>query len=261
LTRPAPGPFGASDRTYRVAVRIFGAVFRLLGYRFDVRGAERLPSSGPGVVAANHIGFLDFTFIGYASRERARFVRFMAKRSVFEAPALGHLMRAMGHIPVDRRSGARAYRQALRLLDDGQLVGVFPEATISRSWLLKPFRRGAAGLAVNRRVPLIPVIVWGGHRVFTVDGHWTLRRRIPITIMVGQALRAGEDETVDELSSRLRTSMAALLTEAIDTYPVKPSNDADRWWLPSDRGGSAPDPATAAVLDREAVARIGDIFE
>lgn len=261
MTGSAPGPFGASDRTYRLVVRIFGAVFRLLGYRFDVRGAEHLPSSGPGVVAANHIGFLDFTFIGYASRDRARFVRFMAKRSAFETPVTGRLMRAMGHIPVDRRSGARAYRQALRLLDDGQLVGVFPEATISRSWLLKPFRRGAAGLAVNRRVPLIPVIVWGGHRVFTVDGHRTLRRRIPITIMVGGALRAGEDETVDELSLRLRASMDALLAEAVDTYPAKPSNEADRWWLPHDRGGSAPDPATAAVLDREAVARIGDIFE
>ena len=55
--------------------------------------------------------------------------------------------------------------------------------------------------------------------------------------------------------------MEALLDEAIDTYPASPANDDDRWWLPHDRGGTAPDPETAAVLDREAVARIGDTFE
>jgi 1-acyl-sn-glycerol-3-phosphate acyltransferase len=250
-----------SDRTYRVVVRIFGTVFRLMGYRFDVRGVEHLPADGPGVVAANHIGFLDFTFIGYAARTRKRHVRFMAKRSIFELPVVGRIMRGMHHIPVDRRSGARAYRQGLRMLEAGQLVGVFPEATISRSWLLKPFRRGAAGLAVNQQVPLIPVVVWGGHRIYTVDGHRSLRRRMPVTIIVGEALTPLDGETVDELSLRLRVSMDVLLVEAIDTYPAMPRNDEDRWWLPHDRGGSAPDPETAAILDREAVARIGDVFE
>lgn len=250
-----------SDLTYRVVVRIFGVVYRLMGYRFDVRGIEHIPADGPGVIAGNHIGFLDFTFVGYAARPRRRRIRFMAKRSVFELPVVGRLMRAMHHIPVDRKSGARAYRQALRLLDDDQLVGVFPEATISRSWLLKPFKRGAAGLAVNRQAPLIPVIVWGGHRIYTVDGHRSLRRRMPVTIMVGEPLQPGEGEPVDGLLLRLRVAMDALLAEAIDSYPAMPRNDQDRWWLPYDRGGSAPDPETAAVLDREAVARIGDSFD
>ena len=244
-----------------MVVGIFGVLFRLMGYRFDVRGMEHIPRHGPGVVAGNHIGFLDFTFIGFAARPRDRRIRFMAKRSVFELPVVGRLMRAMHHIPVDRRSGARAYRQALRLVEAGELVGVFPEATISRSWLLKPFRRGAAGIAVNRQVPLIPVIVWGGHRIYTVDGHRSLRRRRPITIVVGEARQPRRGETVDELSIRLRASMELLLAEAIDSYPAEPRDDKDRWWLPHDRGGSAPDPETAAVLDREAVARIGDVFE
>jgi len=236
-------------------------MFRLMGIRFDVRGVEHLPATGAAVVASNHIGFLDFTFIGYAARERRRLIRFMAKRSVFEAPVAGRLMRAMGHIPVDRRSGSGAYRQGLRRLDAGQLVGVFPEATISRSWVLKAFRRGAAGLAVSRQVPVVPVVVWGGHRIFTVDGHRSLRRRMPVTIIVGEALVPGAGETVDELSARLHASMEGLLDEAIDTYPESPRDEQDRWWLPHDRGGAAPDPETAAVLDREAVARIGDVFE
>jgi 1-acyl-sn-glycerol-3-phosphate acyltransferase len=250
-----------SDLTYRVVIRIFGTLFRLMGYRFDVRGVEHLPASGPGVIAANHIGFLDFTFIGYAARERKRLVRFMAKRSTFEIPVVKWFMRKMRHIPVDRRAGFRAYRQGLRELDRGQLVGVFPEATISRSWLLKPFKRGAAGLSISRQVPLIPVVVWGGHRIYTVDGHRSLRRRMPITIVVGDALHPGVDETIEELSARLRVRMELLLAEAIDSFPATPRNDEDRWWLPHDRGGTAPDPDTAAVLDREAVARIGDTFE
>lgn len=249
------------DRTYRVALGLFGSLFRLMGYRFDLRGAENIPTSEPGVVAGNHIGFLDFTFIGYAARPRGRLIRFMTKTSVFEVPVVGRLVHAMRHIPVDRRLGARAYRQGLRLLDAGELVGVFPEATISRSWLLKPFKRGAAGLAHSRGVPLIPVVVWGGHRIFTVDGHRTLRRRIPITINVGPALHAAPGESVDALSQRLHDAMDRLLAEAVDTYPDTPRDAADRWWLPHDRGGSAPDPAAAAILDREAVARIGDTFE
>ena len=249
------------DRTYRVVNRIFAALFVVMGYRFDVRGAEHIPARGPGVIAGNHIGFLDFTFIGYAARRRDRRVRFMAKRSVFELPVAGWLMRQMRHIPVDRRTGWRAYREGLQRLDEGELVGVFPEATISRSWLLKPFKRGAAGFAVSRQVPLVPAVVWGGHRIYTVDGHRSLRRRVPITVSLGEALVPGEGETIDELSARLQAAMAVLLDDAIDTYPEQPRNDADRWWVPHNRGGSAPDPVTAAVLDREAVARIGDTFE
>ncbi|MBP2390534.1 lysophospholipid acyltransferase family protein [Aeromicrobium fastidiosum] len=250
-----------NDKTYRFVIWVFGHLFRLMGYRFDVRGVEHLPTSGRAVVAGNHIGFLDFTFIGYVARVRGRRIRFMAKTSVFELPVVGRLMRAMHHVPVDRSRGASAYRRGLALLDADQVVGVFPEATISRSWLLKPFKRGAAGLALQRGAPLVPVVVWGGHRIYTVDGHRSLRRRVPITIVVGEPLQAEPGETVDGLTERLHASMGLLLAEAIDTYPESPRDDADRWWLPHDRGGSAPDVETAAVLDREAVARIGETFE
>lgn len=250
-----------SDRTYRLAINVFAGLYRAMGYQISVDGAENIPSDGPAVIAGNHIGFLDFTFLGHAARPRGRRIRFMTKTSTFEIPLIGRLVRAMGHIPVDRRSGALAYRHGLHKLDAGELIGVFPEATISRSWLLKPFKRGAAGLAVSRAVPLIPSVVWGGHRIFTVDGHRSLRRRIPVTVLIGKPLTAAPGESVDQLCDRLRHAMETLLDEAIASYPHDPRNEADRWWLPADRGGSAPDPETAAHLDREAVARIGDTFE
>jgi 1-acyl-sn-glycerol-3-phosphate acyltransferase len=244
------------DRTYRIVQRIVATVFRMLGLRITVRGAEHLPEAGPAVVASNHTGFLDFTFIGYAARERGRLVRFMSKLSTFESPWSGWLMRAMRHVPVDRWSGAIAYRQARRLLDDDEIVGVFPEATISRSWLVKGLKPGAAGLAISRSVPLVPAVVWGSHRVMTVDGHRSLRRGKAITILLGEPLHPGDGEGVAGLTERLRIAMTELLNEAIRTYPDIPRSKADSWWLPAANGGSAPPPDVAAALDRAALARI-----
>lgn len=249
-------PSERTDRTYRAVVRLFAGFFRLLGLRITVHGAEHLPSSGAAVVASNHTGFLDFTFIGYAARERGRLVRFMSKVSVFQNPLSGWLMRAMRHIPVDRWSGAVAYRRARHLLDEGEIVGVFPEATISRSWLVKGLKPGAAGLAISRSVPLVPAVVWGSHRVMTVDGHRSLRRGKAVTILIGEPLHAADGETIAGLTERLRIAMSELLKEAIRSYPDAPRSDADRWWLPHDRGGTAPPPEVAAALDRAALARI-----
>lgn len=245
-----------SDRAYRNVVRFVAGIFRLLGLRITVRGAEHLPATGPAVVACNHTGFLDFTFVGYAARERGRLVRFMSKLSVFENPISGWFMRAMRHMPVDRWSGAIAYREARRLLDEGEIVGVFPEATISRSWLVKGLKPGAAGLAISRSAPLVPAIVWGSHRVVTVDGHRSLRRGKAVTILLGEPLHPEESETIAALTGRLHAAMTALLDEALDTYPDEPRTDADRWWLPHDRGGSAAPPDVAAALDRAALERI-----
>ncbi|GAA1746671.1 lysophospholipid acyltransferase family protein [Aeromicrobium alkaliterrae] len=250
-----------SDRVYRVVVRLVAGLFRLQGYRFDVSGTEHLPADGPAVLAANHQSFLDFTLVGRAVRPRGRLVRFMAKRSLFGRNPLGWAMRRMGHIPVDRASGAVAYRQARRWLAQGDVVGVFPEATISRSWLIKPLRRGAAGLAIEAGAPLVPVVTWGGHRIFTVDGHRSLRRRIPITIRVGEPLHPGADESIEDLTARLQAALTELLDAAIAEYPESPRDEDDRWWLPHDRGGTAPDPETAHALDVAGVARTGDTLE
>lgn len=245
------------DRAYRRVVRAFAVIFRVLGFRLTVEGEEHLPLDGAAVLASNHIGFLDFTFIGYAARERGRLVRFMSKKSVFDAPLAGRLMRAMGHISVDRWTGASAYRDARRRLDDGDVVGVFPEATISRSFRLKPFKPGAAGLALAHGVPLVPCIVWGSQRVMTVDGRRSFRRGKAITITLGEPLHASPDETLLSLTERLHHAMEALLDEAIERYPDQPRGDDDRWWIPADAGGTAPDVESAARLDREALARIG----
>jgi 1-acyl-sn-glycerol-3-phosphate acyltransferase len=244
------------DRTYLWVIRAFQFVFRVLGVRFDMQGARNIPSSGGAVVACNHIGFLDFTFVERAAITQGRLIRFMAKRSVFAAPVAGSLMRAMRHIPVDRPHGPIAYRQAIRAVQAGEIVGIFPEATMSRAWTLKPFKLGAASLAVREQVPLIPVAIWGGHRIATVDGRWSLRRGVPVTILVGEPILTDSASSVKSVNSQLYAQMQILLDSVQRDYPARPRNQDDRWWLPRHLGGTAPTPEQAAVADAQAVARV-----
>src|SRR4051812_34659208 len=164
------------DRPYRLVIRLALIVFRLFRFRFDVRGQEHVPASGGAVICSNHVSFLDFTFLGLAALPQHRMVRFMAKASVFGHRLSGPFMRAMQHIPVDRAAGAAAFDTAVRALKDGQVVGVFPEATISSSFTVKDLKAGAARMAVDAGVPILPAAVWGGHRIATKHPKGVLRR-------------------------------------------------------------------------------------
>ncbi len=277
------------DRLYRLIVGSFKLGFRVLAIEFDIRGAEHIPARGPAVLANNHISFLDYAFTGLVADERQRLVRFLAKRSVFRSRLGGPLLRGMRHVAVDRSAISRlpiygpadsdtptttrqaetatggapdaqpsfsAFETAGALLAEGELVGVFPEGTISRAFTLKPFQTGAAALAVTQRVPLVPIILWGGQRIWTVDGRHSLRRHIPVDIWVGEPIEPDErwnvpnQELIRTVNDRLQQAMQALLDEAQQTYPDRPRSDQDRWWLPHHMGGSAPTPGAAAVVDR-----------
>jgi 1-acyl-sn-glycerol-3-phosphate acyltransferase len=239
----------SGDRTYRFVVRAFRVVFQILGLHFDIRGAENLPRSGPALLASNHLSYLDFTFVGLAAAHNGRLVRFMAKTSTFDNSVSGPLMRAMRHIPVDRASGAVAYRIAARNLAAGEVVGIFPEATISRSFTLKPFKLGAATLAVREQVPLIPVILWGAQRTFTTDRHYSLRRGKAISVYVGEPIVTAVGSDPREVDAELRRRMDLLLDRACREYPQHPRNDKDRWWVPGRLGGTAPSLEDAAVAE------------
>lgn len=230
------------DWPYRFIVRIFRLIFFMLGLKIQIRGAENVPRHGAAVLAGNHISYLDFALNGLVASRRRRLVRFMAKTAVFANSVAGPMMRLMRHIPVDRAHGASAYRHAVRELSDGQIVGIFPEATIGRSWTLMPFKPGAAALAIQMQVPIIPVIGWGGHRVATVDGHRNFRRGTPITLIVGPPIYPGPDTGRDELTTQLWLQMQKMLDEAQQAYTVHPTSEDDRWWLPAHLGGTAPGP-------------------
>ena len=242
-----------TDRTYRLVVRLARVLFAALGLRITVRGAANLPAHGGAVLASNHVSFLDFLFVGLVGVRRGRFVRFLTKEAVFEVPVIGRLMRAMGHLPVDRGHGEVALRRAIADAGTGEVVGVFPEATISRSWTLRAFKPGAAAIAARCEVPLVPVVVWGGQRVLTVGGRHSLRRGRAVTILVGEPLHPGPTDDPYAVSEVLREATDRLLEEAMALHPDRPRHDGDRWWLPASRGGTAPTPEVAAALDEGAL--------
>src|SRR3954466_3656491 len=248
LFGPAPDP---RDRPYRFVIRLALIVFRLFRFRFDVRGAEHVPATGGAIICSNHVSFFDFTFLGLGALPQHRMVRFMAKSAVFGHWLAGPFMRAMRHIPVDRKAGAAAFETAVRALKDGDVVGVFPEATISTSFTVKELKAGAARMAVDAGVPIIPAAVWGGHRVATKGHKVELRRGVAVTVLLGEPLVPGPGEKVQALLRRTKAAMEALLDEAQRNYPDQPAGEDDRWWLPAHLGGAAPTPEEAAARDNE----------
>ncbi|MCB0924811.1 MAG: 1-acyl-sn-glycerol-3-phosphate acyltransferase [Mycobacterium sp.] len=222
-------------------------LWRIQGLRFTLTGTEHLPSSGGAVVAINHTGYLDFTFAGlpfYRHRPR-RLIRFMAKQEVFDHNVTGPVMRKLGHIPVDRSSGAASFDAAVQALRSGELVGVYPEATISRSFELKEFKSGAARMAIAADVPIIPHIVWGAQRIWTKDHPKKMwRPKVPISVAVGEPISPTLPPT--ELTALLRARMQHLLEQVQDAYGPYPPGE---FWVPHRLGGGAPTLAQAAELE------------
>ena len=237
------------DKPYRFVIRAALVVFRLFGFRFDVRGQEHVPATGGAVIASNHVSYFDFTYLGLGALPQHRLVRFMAKASVFHNRFSGPFMRAMQHIPVDRRAGAAAFDEAVRALQAGKVVGVFPEATISSSFTVKELKAGAARMAVQAGVPIIPAAVWGGHRIATKARRPVFRRGIPVTVLLGEPIVPAEGEKTQAVLRRTKAAMEELLAEAQRSYPDVPADDTDRWWLPAHLGGTAPTPEEAHELD------------
>ena len=131
------------DITYPPIIVAAKTAFRLLGQDFQMSGTEHVPRDGGVLLAVNHIGYVDFIYGGLAANPSGRLVRFMAKRELFDHKITGPLMRSLHHIEVDRGAGTASMRQALTYLKRGEAVGIFPEATISRSFELKEFKSGA----------------------------------------------------------------------------------------------------------------------
>ncbi|GIM78878.1 lysophospholipid acyltransferase family protein [Winogradskya consettensis] len=225
-------------------------LFRLLDMRIQVDGAQHIPTTGGAVLASNHVSYLDFIFAGFGAQPSKRLVRFMAKKSVFDHKISGPLMRGMRHIPVNRVAGSAAFLEAENALRKGEVVGVFPEATISESFTVKTLKSGAARLAQAAGVPLIPSVVWGPHRLWTKGRPKELtKRHVPVIIKIGEPIVVPADATTEATTLVLHERLSALLDEAQRDYPERPSGPDETWWLPAHLGGTAPLPRKAGAVE------------
>lgn len=238
------------ELVYPPVVLAAKTLFRALDMRITITGDKYIPRTGGAVLASNHVSYLDFIFCGLGAQASGRLVRFMAKSEVFTHRISGPLMRGMRHIPVDRNAGAASYRAALAALRSGEVVGVFPEATISRSFTVKDLKTGAGRMAAAAGVPIVPVTVWGTQRLWTKGRPRTLtRRHLPISITVGEPIPVSRSDDQAAVTQLLRDRLSAMVDRAQREYPDRPAGPDDAWWQPAHLGGTAPTPEQAAAMD------------
>jgi 1-acyl-sn-glycerol-3-phosphate acyltransferase len=228
---------------FRMMEMVVPPVVAANGIKIEFRDLENIPEHGGAVIALNHTSYVDWLPASLAAYQRRRRLRFMIKAEMVDVRAVNYVIKHAKLIPVDRRVGADAYAVAVQRLRDGELIGVHPEATISRSYELRPFKTGAARMALEAEVPIIPVIVWGAHRIWPKDHPKRLfRTNVPIMVTAGRALRAVGD--AEQLNAQLRQRMNTLLYQVQEEYP----HPEGAFWVPRRLGGSAPSPDESKQL-------------
>ena len=172
---------GATELQSRVRPAVRVVANRL--WRFDLRGFEQLPETGPAILCANHVSFLDSAFlIIHAPRN----ISFVGKSEYLDSWKTRRLFPALGMIPIDREGGEKAQvalDAAENVLQRGELFGIFPEGTRSRDGMLYKGKTGAARLAVKLDCPIFPVGIVGTREIQPPDAKLPrVGGRVSITI-------------------------------------------------------------------------------
>ena len=197
------------------------SILAVAGIRVRPLHADKAQPGKSVVVVANHESFCDILVLLATLPIQ---VRFLAKRSVFRVPVLGWSIAAAGFVPVDRGDrarGAATVEAALRRLQGGRSLVIFPEETRTRDGSLLPFKRGAAHLAIKSGLPLLPIGIAGTFRILP-RGTWEIRPgRVVVSVgdpidVAGQSLRERDAVTVEARAAidTLREEARTALTES-----------------------------------------------
>ena len=229
-----------ADLVYPPVISLVKGFWKYLGIRFNFQGDENIPRKGGAVLAINHTSYLDFALAGTGALPVKRFVRFMAKKELFDNKIAGPLLRGMHHINVDRANGAASFVTALKALEAGEIVGIFPEGTISTSFEIKQLKSGAVRLAIGAGVPIVPTIVWGGQRIYTKGLKPNFKRgKTPVSVSFGEAIHYGKAADIEAAELHLREVMTTMLRAVQENYP---DSHVGQRWAPVRLGGTAPAP-------------------
>ena len=179
---------------YRLSRFLLGLLFRCYN-RWEVNGRELFPDSGGVLLIANHTSYADPPIAGTACR---RPINFMAKSELFRIPVLSALIRRTHAFPVQRGAGDQhALRRAVRLLQRGQVLLIFPEGTRSADGRLQPFEPGAAFIALASGAAVVPMAIDGADRL--------LPRGMPILLPGKLRLRFGPPVDLSRFRGQRRT--------------------------------------------------------
>ena len=185
---PAGYPLG-TNLTYKICSSLIIPIFNLFMSR-DWKGAENIPSSGRVIVASNHMSYLDVLVFTHFLYRNGRAPRYLGKSGVFKVPIIGKIILAAGQVPVERETSEakKAVDHAKIILEQGHMLGVYPEGTLTRDPNMWPMvaKTGCARLALLTNTPVIPIAQWGSQLV--VPNYTTKLKLLPRKTII---IRAG----------------------------------------------------------------------
>ena len=220
---PRGYPLG-TNLTFKICAGILIPIFNLFMGR-DWKGAENIPAKGRVIVASNHMSYLDVLVFTQFLFRNGRAPRYIGKEGVFKVPVIGKVVLAAGMVPVARESkdASKALDHALRLLEMGHCVGVYPEGTLTRDangWPMVA-KTGLARLAIATRTPIVPIAQWGSQIVMPTYGKKIkLFPRTPINVLAGKPLdlspwygKENDPEALREATAFVMRELTNLLEE------------------------------------------------
>jgi 1-acyl-sn-glycerol-3-phosphate acyltransferase len=187
-------------RFHKLIVKTIRILFKPI-MSLNVSGMEYIPNKGPAIIAANHVSNMD-VFPLQLTIERP--IYFMGKAELFENAFIHYLFRQMGGFPVYR--GERdewAIDHAKKILEMGNLLGMFPEGTRSRGRGLKVARTGAARLAIDLQCPVIPISIDGSNQFFK-----NFPKKIKVNVVIGKQIVSGNGELPIAMTDRIMIEIA-----------------------------------------------------
>jgi 1-acyl-sn-glycerol-3-phosphate acyltransferase len=185
-------------------------------FGFRIVHPERMPESGPLILAVNHSSFFDPPLAGICSR---RGVYYLARKNLLEWPFFGPMFPAMNVIPVERDGNdMSALREVIKKIREGNGVVLFPEGTRSKDGSIQPARAGIGLVIAKTGAPVLPMRIFGAHDAFPKGAK---RLHFPrITVVLGEPIRFAPDElagssrdTYQKLSNRVMDAIASLRPE------------------------------------------------
>jgi 1-acyl-sn-glycerol-3-phosphate acyltransferase len=173
-------------------------------FKIEFHGVENIPSEGACIVTPNHVSYADPVWITIPIKRR---IYYMAWHKPFRIPVFGLLMRMFGAFPVnlDVAGDASAQREAIELLRNGKVLVIFPEGGRTRTGKLMPFKMGAFRIALAHGVPIVPVSIKGGEKIWPAGRVFPRPGRLMITYHPSiEVERISEDATRSEIKNRAR---------------------------------------------------------
>jgi 1-acyl-sn-glycerol-3-phosphate acyltransferase len=215
---------------WRLGLVVVGSLVRVL-FRIRVIGAERVPSTGPAIVASNHLSALDGVVLAVVvGGDARRMTRFLTGSEFFRKPQFGWALRLFRQIPIRRGTGDEgALDEAIKTVRSGALAGIFPEGLVNPQpdGGLQRGRTGVARIALAAKAPVVPVGIWGTHRRWPRAGlTWRRPWRTKVALAFGAPLLAEGDPADPKDTQRMTALVMEGIEKAVEEARRAASGDA-----------------------------------